>query len=400
LFDFFRRFAPLPPGRGDAPEFRSQGIGSGFIISPDGYILTNAHVVAGSDRVTVRFADAQRELDAKVVGTDRRTDVAVLKVKGDKLPVLDIGRSSDLHAGDWVVAIGSPFGFSNTITAGIVSATQRTLPDESFVPFIQTDVAVNPGNSGGPLLDTHGRVVGINSMIYSQTGGYMGVSFAIPIELAMEVSAQLREHGRVTRGRIGVQIQPMTPELARSFGLDAAKGVVIASVERDGPAERAGLRPGDIVLSYDGKPITGAEDLPRLVAGTRPGTAAKMEVWREGQRSEVTVTVGEFPSEPSASSRAPDEAQPNSAGLVVRPLSRAQRRELGIDGGVLVEAAEGPAAQAGLRPGDIIVAVGRSAVEGPRQLEDLLGRLPPGSVVAVRAIRQGLALFVPLRIPE
>src|SRR5581483_1466160 len=398
FFDFFRRFGPQPFGR-DAPEFRTQGLGSGFIISADGYILTNAHVVAGVDTVTVRFADAQREYEAKVIGIDRRTDVALLKIAAKGLPVVEIGKSSDLHAGDWVAAIGSPFGFTNTITAGIVSATGRTLPDESFVPFIQTDVPVNPGNSRGPLLDTRGRVVGINSMIYSQTGGYMGVSFAIPIELAMDVANQLREHGRVTRGRIGVQIQPLTKELARSFGLDTTNGVVIAAVERNGPAAHAGLRPGDVVLSYDGKQVTGPEDLPRWVAATKPGTPAKLEIWRDGKRSEVSVTVGEFPSEQARQPRSPRETKPNSLGLTVAPLSRAQQRQLGVEGGVIVEAAEGRAAEAGLRAGDVITGVNQSAVANPRQLDELLSQQSAGSVVALRVIRDGVALFVPLEIP-
>ena len=259
MLEFFRRFLPnSPDGRnspGDERQFRGLGLGSGFIISPDGYILTNAHVVADATDVTVRLADSKREFKAKLIGIDLPTDVALLKVDAKDLPTVTLGRSVEVQVGEWVAAIGSPFGFANTITAGIVSATGRDLPDESFVPFIQTDVAVNPGNSGGPLLNLRGEVIGINSMIYSQTGGYMGVSFAIPIDVAMTVVDQLRAHGRVTRGRLGVRIQEVTQEIAKSFGLPSAKGVIVASVDRGGPADKAGMRPGDVIIAFDGKPL-------------------------------------------------------------------------------------------------------------------------------------------------
>ncbi len=397
LFDFFRRFLPQP-GPGEPPELRSQGIGSGFIIEEDGYILTNAHVVADADRVTVRLADAQRDLQARVIGVDRRTDIALLKGDGEKLPSVELGRSDALKAGDWVVAIGSPFGLANTITAGIVSATQRTLPVESFVPFIQTDVAVNPGNSGGPLLDAQGRVVGINSMIYSQTGGYMGVSFAIPIELALEVGRQLREHGQVQRGRMGVQIQPLTDELAAAFGMSGKDGVVITAVEPDGPAARAGLRAGDVVLTYDGEPIDRAEELPRLVGLSRPGSRARLEVWRGAERREIELTIGGFPAEPAPPRRSPAAPQPDRFGLAVQPLTAAQRRATGIESGVLVREAQGAAAAAGLQPGDIILTVNQTSVTSPAQLNRLLSE-QRGRTVALHLLRNGVPFFVPLELP-
>jgi serine protease Do len=333
LFEFFRRFMPEMPERGVPPPGEGMGVGSGFIISEDGYVLTNAHVVAGADEVTVRMADAKREFKAKVVGADERTDVALLKVDQDGLPVAKLGKSSTLQPGQWVAAIGSPFGFANTITAGIVSATERALPADTYVPFIQTDVAVNPGNSGGPLLNLDGEVVGSNSRIYSRTGGYMGVSFAIPIEEALDVSKQLREHGRVTRGRLGIGIQPMTKELAETFKLDSTDGVVVVSVEPGSPAEKAGLQVGDVILEYNGKRIEEPNVLPRLVGGTKPGEQAKLEVLRKGERQTLSATVGETPA-PSAprAARAPGkESTPSRLGVAVRELQPEECKKLGVD---------------------------------------------------------------------
>ena len=295
LAEFFRRFMPDEPRRGPL-----QGLASGFIISADGYILTNAHVVAEAAEVTVRLADRKREFKAKVIGLDERTDVALIKVDAKDLPAATLGDSSKLQPGEWVAAIGAPLGFANTITAGIVSATQRSLPAESYVPFIQTDVAVNPGSSGGPLLNLAGEVVGINSVIISGTGGYMGLSFAIPIELALEISKQLQAKGKVTRGRIGVAVQPVTRELAESFGLKEPQGALIASVEPGGPADKAGVKPGDVVLRYNGKPLDDENMLPRLVAATKPGENATLEVWRKSKREELKVTADELPSKPAA----------------------------------------------------------------------------------------------------
>ncbi|HUF81295.1 MAG TPA: DegQ family serine endoprotease [Burkholderiales bacterium] len=398
FFEFFRRFMPDPEEGG--PGFRGQGLGSGFIISPDGYILTNAHVVAEADEVTVRLADDKREFKGKVVGTDRRTDVALLKVDATDLPVATLGDSSKLQVGEWVAAIGSPFGFENTITAGIVSAKGRNFPNESFVPFIQTDVAVNPGNSGGPLLNMKGEVVGINSMIYSQTGGYMGVSFAIPIELATDVAKQLQTTGKVTRGRLGVNIQEITPELAQSFKLKDKTGVLIAGVEKGSPADKAGLQSGDIIRKYNGKELEKAAELPRLVAATKPGSVASLEVWRKGATHEVKVTVGEVPAEKVAA-RSPastGEGPANRLGLVVGELSAEQRQALGVKNGVVVEAVEARAAGTPIRRGDVITAIGQTEVTSLEQFNEIVQKQEPGSSVALLVRRGESALYVPVEI--
>ena len=409
FYEFFRRFMPDmpegPPGQGEGPGGPGgpggQGVGSGFIISPDGYILTNAHVVAGSSEVTVRMSDAKREFKAKVVGADERTDVALLKVDENNLPVAKLGKSSTLEPGQWVAAIGSPFGFANTITAGIVSATERALPAETYLPFIQTDVAVNPGNSGGPLLNLDGEVVGINSMIYSRTGGYMGVSFAIPIEEAMDVSKQLREHGKVTRGRLGIGIQPVTKELAQSFKLDSANGVVVVQVEPGSPAEKAGLQVGDVILSYNGKTIEEGNMLPRLVGNTKPGQQAKMEVSRKGERRTVTATVGEMqaPAEKTASAKPPAQGTPSKLGLSVRELQPEERKKLGVDYGVVVvDVAPGAAASTPIRRGDVIVAVNQARFESIEEFNKLIEGQKKGDTVALLVRRGEGAIYVPMEI--
>jgi serine protease Do len=396
LFDFFRRFLPQPdPDESDGPM---QGLGSGFIISQDGYILTNAHVVLDADEVTVRLSDAKREFKAKVIGVDKRTDVALLKVEATGLPVVRLGNSETLKVGEWVAAIGSPFGFANTITAGIVSAKGRSLPDESFVPFIQTDVAVNPGNSGGPLLNLRGEVVGINSMIYSRTGGYMGVSFAIPIEVAVDVAQQLQTQGKVTRGRLGVQIQELTLELAKSFGLESASGVVVAGVDADGPAAKAGLVPGDVILKFNDKVISSAEELPRLVAATKPGAKATIEIWRKGARREIALQIGEFPAEPAAQKPVSTPNPPNRLGLVVGELPPAQRKALGIDYGVVVERVDAPTAAAQLRRGDVIIAVNETRFTSLKQFNELLAQPKPDSYVALLVRRGPATIYVPIRV--
>jgi serine protease Do len=299
LYDFFRRFIPRQPGpgQGQGPrQFESRSLGSGFIVAADGYILTNAHVVDAADEITVRLTD-KREFKARVIGADKRTDIAVIKIDAAGLPAVRFGDPNRLRVGEWVVAIGSPFGFDSTVTAGIVSAKGRSLPQENFVPFIQTDVAINPGNSGGPLFNLRGEVVGINSQIYSRTGGFMGLSFAIPIDVAMDIQSQLRQFGRISRGRIGVVIQEVSKELAESFGLSKAVGALVNAVEKGGPAEKAGVESGDIILKFNGKPVDSSSDLPRIVGSTRPGTKASMEVWRKGTTREVAVTVGELPED-------------------------------------------------------------------------------------------------------
>jgi serine protease Do len=359
-FEFFKRFIPRNPGGSTPREFENKSLGSGFIISGDGYILTNAHVVEGADEVTVRLTD-KREFKAKTIGADKRTDVALLKIEATGLPAVKMADPAQLKVGEWVVAIGSPFGFDNSVTAGIVSAKGRSLPQENYVPFIQTDVAINPGNSGGPLFNMRGEVVGINSQIYSRSGGYMGVSFAIPIDVAMDIQNQLRASGKISRGRLGVVIQEVSKDLAESLALGKPMGAVVNAVEKGGPADKAGLEPGDVILKFDGKPINSSADLPRMVGATKPGTRSIVQVWRKGTTREIAVTVGEMTDEKAASSRparsgkAPEQ-QANRLGLVVNELTAEQKRDLKMSSGLLIEDVRGTTARADLRPGDIIVA--------------------------------------------
>jgi serine protease Do len=391
LFEFFRRFMPAPPQQGgERREFRREGVGSGFLIGDDGLILTNAHVVADADEVKVRLADSKREYVAKVLGSDAQTDVAVLKVEAQGLPAVRIGDSGQLLPGQWVAAIGSPFGLANTITAGIVSATERALPHETYVPFIQTDVAVNPGNSGGPLINTQGEVVGINSMIYSGTGGYMGVSFAIPIHVAMDIAAQLRTQGHVTRGRLGIGIQQVSVQLAESFRLGEPRGALVTSVEPGSAAQKAGLAVGDVLLRFAGQPVREAHDLPRMVAGTKPGTQVPVEVWRDGQARTLDVTVGESAA-PTASARpasAPASAQKagNRLGLQLSELSPADQRRLGEGYALRVERVDDPAS--GLRPGDLILAVNQQRFRSLADFNTLVAKAEPGGTLAL-LVRRG-----------
>ena len=396
LSEFLRRFMPDLPDRAQP----RQGLGSGFIISEDGYILTNAHVVAEFDDVIVRLADAKREFKAKVIGVDKRSDVALLKVDAQGLPTAKLGNSSGLEPGDWVAAIGSPFGFANTITAGIVSAKGRSLPEELYVPFIQTDVAVNPGNSGGPLLNLQGEVIGINSMIYSGTGGYMGVSFAIPIEVALDVSRQLKSQGKVTRGRIGIGIQPMTTELARSFGLDSPAGAIIVSLERSGPADKGGARVGDVVLDWNGETIDEPNELPRRVAATPPGSLAHMGIWREGKRRTVELRVGEVRVEPSAAAReAPAKKEDRRLGMAVRELTSAERGALDLDYGLMVvDVAQRSGPGSAILPGDVIVGVNQRHFANRQEFERLLAAHPKGGMVALLVRRGDASLYVPLEL--
>ena len=397
MLEFFRRFMPDAPERGAPPR---AGLGSGFIISEDGYILTNAHVVAEFDDVNVRLADAKREFKAKVIGVDKRSDIALLKVEAKGLPTAKLGNSAKLEPGDWVAAIGSPFGFANTITAGIISAKGRSLPDEMYVPFIQTDVAVNPGNSGGPLLNLQGEVIGVNSLIYSGTGGYMGVSFAIPIEVALDVSRQLRSEGKVTRGRIGIAIQPVTKELARSFGLSDPSGAIIINLEKGGPAERAGLKIGDVVLEWNGEAIDEPNELPRLVAATKPGGLAHVTVWREGKRQAFPLRVGEVAPEAIGTvKQEPPKQESAHLGMSMRDLTPGERKVLGVDYGlVVVDVGERSGPGNTILPGDVIVGVNQRPFANRHEFEKLIGSHKKGEMVALLVRRGEISLYVPVEI--
>ena len=395
--EFFRRFMPDAPERGAPPR---AGLGSGFIISEDGYILTNAHVVADFDDVNVRLADAKREFKAKVVGVDKRSDIALLKVEAQGLPTAKLGSSSKLEPGDWVAAIGSPFGFANTITAGIISAKGRSLPEEMYVPFIQTDVAVNPGNSGGPLLNLQGEVIGVNSLIYSGTGGYMGVSFAIPIEVALDVSKQLRSQGRVTRGRIGIAMQPVTKELARSFKLEETTGAIIINLEKGGPAERAGVKIGDVVLEWNGEAIDEPNELPRRVAAMKPGSLAHITVWREGKRHTLPLRVGEVPPQAIGTVKEqPAKHEDTRLGMGMRELTPAERRLIGVEYGlVVVDIADRSGPGNTLLPGDVILGVNQRPFSSREEFEKLVGSHKKGETVAFLVRRGEISLYVPVEI--
>ena len=408
--EFFRRFfgIPMPRTQPDrTPRNRKQipqqeeevprGVGSGFIISADGFVLTNAHVVEGSDDVYVTLTD-KREYKAKIIGVDKRTDVAVVKIEGSNLPRLMIGDPNKLRVGEWVIAIGSPFGLDNTVTAGIISAKARDTGE--YLPLIQTDVAVNPGNSGGPLINMRGEVVGINSQIYSRSGGYMGISFAVPIDEAMRVAEQLRTSGRVTRGRIGVQIGEVTKDVAESLGLARAQGALIQRVEPGAPAEKGGLEAGDIILKFNGTSIEKSSDLPRLVGATKPGTRATLTVWRKGASKDVTLTIAELEPEKTAKKddrKIKPEQRANALGLVVSDLTDAQKKELKIDGGVIVDATEGPAARSGLRAGDVILQLNNNDVRDARQFNALVAKLEPRKTTVVLVRRGDASQFVPIR---
>ena len=407
FYDFLRRFGvPMPgfPGQpGMGPRAR-QGIGSGFIVSPDGYVLTNAHVVAGEDgdaalsEVTVTLID-KREFKAKVIGVDRRTDVALLKIDAKGLPAVKIGSPDQARVGEWVVAMGSPFGFDNTVTAGIISAKARRLPDETYVPFIQTDVAINPGNSGGPLFNLAGEVIGINSQIYSRSGGFMGISFAIPIDVAMNIKDQLVEHGRVQRGRLGIAIQGVDKDLAQSFGLADARGALVASVEPGSAADKAGLQAGDVVLEVDGRRIADSAELPRIIGEKRPGTQVKMEIWRDGRSRTVSATLDELSAETVAGTpAAPTQVERigEKLGLSARALTAQEAAELKLRGGIVVEGADGAAARAGLQRGDIILAFNNQPVTSIAELRGLLERA--GNRFALLIQRGEARIFVPVRI--
>ena len=395
--EFFRRFFPpgAPGGRGPMQEIPARGAGSGFIVSNDGYILTNAHVVRGADEVEVKLID-KRTFKAKVIGADSRTDVAVLKITANNLPAVKLGDPTKLRVGEAVAAIGSPFGFENSVTAGIVSAKGRSLPSESYVPYIQTDVPINPGNSGGPLFNMKGEVVGINSQIYSRSGGYQGVSFAIPIDVAMEVVAQLKSGGKVSRGWLGVVIQEMTADLAESFGLDRPRGALVSQVQEDSPAARAGLRASDVILMFGGKPVENSGDLPRMVGMAKPGAKIPLQVWRSGKAQELHVVLGELPGEEQVAGKGSKTY--SRGGLALSELTPDQRRELKIDHGLLVEEVTGDAARAGIRVGDVILAVNNSKVATIEAFRKAITVVPKGKSAAILVRRGEGSLYIPLKI--
>jgi serine protease Do len=396
LNEFLKRFG-MPNGQFNIQPraVPSRGVGSGFIVSPDGYIVTNAHVVDGAKTVTVRLTD-RREFTAKVIGKDERTDIALIKIDAKKpLPALDLSNPAPVKQGEWVIAIGSPFGFENSVTAGIVSGVHRALPGGQMTPFIQTDVAVNPGNSGGPLLNTAGQVVGVNSQIYSRSGGFMGLSFAIPASVAQDVAMQLKEHGKVNHGRLGIGVQALDQTLAESFNLPDSNGALVGSVEDNSPAAKAGFKTGDIIRKIDGQPVADSTDVTSRIGNMAPGTKVNVEVWRDGKPVTLTATIGSWDKGEKVASSDESSASHAKLGLAVRPLTSDEKQEVG-HGGLVVENASGPAALAGIQPGDVIVSVGTTkvtTVEGLKQQVDKAGKN-----VALLIERNGQQIFVPVRI--
>ncbi|MGE5471397.1 MAG: DegQ family serine endoprotease [Bacteroidota bacterium] len=388
FYELFRHFR-VPRQHGDMPI---HGLGSGFIVTPDGIILTSAHVVEEASEVTVKLTD-KREFKAKVRGLDKASDIAVLKIDAHDLPTARLGSSANTRVGEWVLAIGSPFGFENSASAGIVSAKSRSLPDGSYVPFIQTDVAVNPGNSGGPLINMAGEVIGINSQIYSRSGGYQGLSFAIPIEVAMSVEKQIITSGKVQRGRMGVAIQELSQSLAESFGLKKPAGALVSAVDKDGPAAKAGIEPGDVILAINGKEIGNSGELPAIVAGMSAGDTARLQIWRKGAAREVTVKIAAFTEEKVAAAETPESAK-GRLGLAVRPLTPEEQRQADIDGGLLVQGVSGAAARAGLQPGDVIISVNGEKIRGAEQFRKLLAKA--GKRVVVLVERGDARVFIPV----
>ncbi|HEX2887259.1 DegQ family serine endoprotease [Vineibacter terrae] len=385
--DFARRFGL------ERPDRPVMGLGSGFIVAPDGLILTNAHVVKNARTVTVKLSD-QREFAAKVIGLDQATDVAVLKIDAKGLPTVTIGDADKVHVGEWVLAIGSPYGFENTVTAGIVSATSRALPNQSYVPFIQTDVPVNPGNSGGPLFNTRGEVVGINSQIYSDTGGYQGLSFAIPISVAMKVQKQIVANGTVHRGWLGATVQDVTQALADAFGLAKPGGVLVSSVEQDSPAAKAGLLSGDVILKLNGSDVPRSGDLPPRIADLAPGTRAHLDIWRRGETKQLAVTIGERHTDQQAQADSSTPATQGRLGLAVRPLSPQEARSIDEKGGLLVEGVTGPAARAGVQPGDVVLSFNGQPVTSIDALRGLAAKAQDHAALLIR--RENAKIFVPL----
>ncbi len=404
--DFFRHFFEGQPrgfGEGDEGVLAPKSLGSGFIISSDGYILTNSHVVEDADEIMVSLSD-RREFEAKVIGHDKQSDTAILKIEAKDLPVVKIGKSSDLQVGEWVLAIGSPFGFDHSVTAGIVSAKGRSLPRENYVPFIQTDVAINPGNSGGPLFNLDGEVVGVNSQIYSRTGGFMGLSFAIPIEVAMNVADQLRTSGKVSRGWLGVLIQDVTKDLADSFGMEQPSGALISRVLPDSPAEKAKLLPGDVIMEFNGKKLVNSSELPPLVGSSKVNKPSKLSILRQGKLIELDVVIGDLPSEDEMAAKTDslDQTSNKTLGIKVKDLSE-ERTEMGHStrGGVVVyETGPGAARSAGIRRGDIIQMIDGKKIVGVKEFKEVVAALKPGKSVAVLVQRRVGPVFLAMKVPE
>jgi serine protease Do len=392
--DFFRQFQ-----RGMRPQQQREvpmhGMGSGFIVGADGIILTNAHVVKDATEVTVKLTD-RREFRAKVLGSDPKTDIAVLKINASNLPVVSLGSAENLRVGEWVLAIGSPFGFENTVTAGVVSAKGRSLPDDSAVPFIQTDVAVNPGNSGGPLFNAHGQVVGINSQIYSQSGGYQGVSFAIPIDVATRIKDQIVAHGKVEHAKLGVAVQEVNQTLADSFGLDRPEGALVANVEKGSPAERAGLKPGDVIRSANGSPVVASGDLPAIVGRSAPGDQLNMEIWRQGKKVQLSARLAASNDKVASAGPASSQAGDDKLGLALRPLEPEEKQQVGLRNGLVVEDVDGAAERAGVAQGDIVLAVNGTPVTSVEQMRAAVSKSDKS--VALLIQRGDDKIFVPIRI--
>lgn len=395
---FFGDSFPTPPGQGGRERSEErQSLGSGFVISADGYVLTNAHVVSDADEILVRLND-RRELTAELIGSDPQTDVALLKIDANNLPVLNLGDSDALQVGEWVAAIGSPFGFDHSVTAGIVSAINRTLPRDTYVPFIQTDVAINPGNSGGPLFNLEGEVIGINSQIFTRSGGFMGLSFAIPINVAMDVADQLREDGQVDRGWLGVMIQPVSRDLAESFGMENAVGALVADLDPEGPAAEGGLQAGDVIIGVNGEEVDRSSTLPRLIGRVAPGSDVSLTVIRDGEEIEESVELGNWPdSEQSVSNDSNDQTR---LGVSVGEVSDELKERLSITGGVEVRQVEASsvAAEAGIQPGDILVSVDHQSVGSADELASIVEELPGDRAIPVRLYREGRSLFIALRL--
>ncbi|MEO1947000.1 MAG: DegQ family serine endoprotease [Methylophilaceae bacterium] len=408
LQEFFKRFGipgipgvPGMPGQG-GQEYKTQSLGSGFIISDDGYILTNAHVVNAADEVIVKLSD-KREFKAKIIGADKRTDVALIKIEASGLPKVSIGDPSKLKVGEWVAAIGSPFGLENTMTAGIVSAKARALPQENYVPFIQTDVAINPGNSGGPLFNLAGEVVGINSQIYSRSGGSVGLSFSIPIDVAINISKQLISSGKVTRGWLGVSIQEVTKELAESFGMKDATGALIVSVMKGSPAEKGGLEAGDVITKFDGKNVVISSDLPRIVGATDLDKQVGVEVIRKGRNKQLRIKVGEMDFDgvqAAKNKKLPAKSAANKIGLTLKALTPQQKKELNGENGLLVTASAGAAAEAGIRRGDVILGLNNSETQSVEQFNKQVNAVRKGKTVAVLVRRGDSTLYVPIKVTK